>query len=132
MRGIAVLGAAGAMAQVVLRDLAGVRSRTRGHGRRPASVRRPSIRECAPRTVDVRDEAATARLLDGHDAVLNCVTYYFNLPMMRAALAARVPYTDLGGLYHGTLEAVRAPRRVRRGGRPGAARHGLDARASPT
>jgi saccharopine dehydrogenase-like NADP-dependent oxidoreductase len=30
------------------------------------------------------------------------VTYYFNVPVMRAALRARVPYTDLGGLYHGT------------------------------
>jgi saccharopine dehydrogenase-like NADP-dependent oxidoreductase len=52
---------------------------------------------------DARDEAATARLLEGHDAVLNCVTYYFNVPIMRAALAARVPYADLGGLYHGSI-----------------------------
>ena len=36
--------------------------------------------------------------------MLNCVTYYWNLPVMRAALAARVPYSDLGGLYHGTQE----------------------------
>ena len=47
---------------------------------------------------------------------------------MRAALAARVPYTDLGGLYHGTREAVRARRRLPRGGRAGAPRDGLDPR----
>ena len=53
---------------------------------------------------ETRQSPATARLLEGHDAVLNCVTYYFNVPIMRAALAARVPYSDLGGLYHGSLE----------------------------
>ncbi len=98
---IAVLGAAGAMAEVVRRDL---------HEFAPgAEITIADLKELPakhpnerPVTVDVRDEAATARLLAGHDAVLNCVTYYWNLPVMRAALAARVPYSDLGGLYHGT------------------------------
>ncbi|MEO8196630.1 MAG: saccharopine dehydrogenase C-terminal domain-containing protein [Thermoanaerobaculia bacterium] len=98
---IALLGAAGAMAEVVRRDL---------HEFAPAAeVTIVDLKELAakypnerPATVDVRDEAATARLLAGHDAVLNCVTYYWNLPVMRAALASRVPYSDLGGLYHGT------------------------------
>ncbi|HWZ84871.1 MAG TPA: saccharopine dehydrogenase NADP-binding domain-containing protein [Thermoanaerobaculia bacterium] len=100
---IAVLGAAGAMAQVVVRDLlefvpdvAITAADRKPYSHPDARVRRASL--------DARDEAATARLLDGHDAVLNCVTYYFNVPIMRAALAARVPYSDLGGLYHGSLE----------------------------
>ena len=90
------------MAEVVLKDLEVFVPE--------AEVTAADFREFVPLTanarfaqVDVRDEAATARLLAGHDAVLNCVTYYFNLPVMRAALAARVPYTDLGGLYHGSL-----------------------------
>lgn len=98
---ILVLGAAGAMAAVVRRDLAEFAP--------DAAVTVVDVEEIAARfpneraaAVDVRDEAATARLLAGHDAVLNCVTYYWNLPVMRAALAARVPYSDLGGLYHGT------------------------------
>lgn len=100
---IAILGAAGAMAEVVRRDL---------HEFAPgAEVTIVDLREVAakypnerPATVDVRDEAATAQLLAGHDAVLNCVTYYWNLPVMRAALVARVPYSDLGGLYHGSKQ----------------------------
>ena len=76
---LALLGAAGAMAEVVRRDL---------HEFAPtAEVTIADLREVAakypnerPATMDVRDEAATARLLDGHDAVLNCVTYYWNLP----------------------------------------------------
>ena len=100
---IVILGAAGAMAEVVRRDL---------HEFAPAAeVSIVDLKDLAakypterPATVDVRDEAATARLLAGHDAVLNCVTYYWNLPVMRAALAARVPYSDLGGLYHGSKQ----------------------------
>ena len=101
MTKIAILGAAGAMAEVVRRDLSEFSPAT--------EITLVDLREIAAKysneraaTVDVRDEAATARLLAGHDAVLNCVTYYWNLPVMRAALAARVPYSDLGGLYHGT------------------------------
>jgi saccharopine dehydrogenase-like NADP-dependent oxidoreductase len=69
-------------------------------------------------SVDVRDEQATARLLEGHDAVANCVTYYFNVPVMRAALLARVPYTDLGGLYHGSLQQFALDEDFRRAGVP--------------
>lgn len=100
---ICVLGAAGAMAEVVLKDLEVFAPE--------AEVTAADYREFAPKTanarfakVDVRDEGATAELLAGHDAVFNCVTYYWNLPVMRAALAAHVPYTDLGGLYHGSLQ----------------------------
>jgi lysine 6-dehydrogenase len=100
---IAVLGAAGAMAQVVLRDLLEFVPEVRITAADVRSVAHPDPR-VQPATLDARDETATGRLLEGHDAVLNCVTYYFNVPIMRAALAARVPYSDLGGLYHGSLK----------------------------
>ncbi|HZC04958.1 MAG TPA: saccharopine dehydrogenase NADP-binding domain-containing protein [Ktedonobacterales bacterium] len=51
---------------------------------------------------DVRDIDATAHLLRGAGAVLNATDYTFNLEVMRAALAARVHYADLGGLFHMT------------------------------
>lgn len=51
---------------------------------------------------DVRDESATADLLRGAAVVLNAADYPFNLHVMRAALAARVSYADLGGLFHMT------------------------------
>jgi lysine 6-dehydrogenase len=100
---IAVLGAAGAMAQVVLRDLLEFVPEVAitAADLRPVPHEDPRVR---PATVDARDETATARLLEGHDAVVNCVTYYLNVPVMRAALAAGVPYADLGGLYHGSMK----------------------------
>ena len=51
---------------------------------------------------DVRDSDGLARLLRGADVVLNATDYPFNLDVMRAALAARIPYADLGGLFHMT------------------------------
>jgi len=104
---IAVLGAAGAMAQVVLRDLLefvpdlAITAADMRPARHLVDASRADPRVTTA-TLDARDEEATARLLEGHDAALNCVTYYFNVPIMRACLKARVPYADLGGLYHGT------------------------------
>jgi len=100
---IAVLGAAGAMAQVVVRDLLEFVPDVEitAADLKPVAHADPRVQAA---TLDARDEAATARLLEGHDAVLNCVTYYFNVPIMRAALAARVAYSDLGGLYHGSIK----------------------------
>jgi saccharopine dehydrogenase-like NADP-dependent oxidoreductase len=100
---IAVLGAAGAMAQVVLRDLLEFVPDVEitAADRRPVAHADPRVRSAV---LDAADEDATARLLEAHDAALNCVTYYFNVPIMRAALAARVPYADLGGLYHGSIK----------------------------
>lgn len=100
---IAVLGAAGAMAAVALRDLLDFVPDVQitAADTRPLSLSDSRIHQT---TVDVRDVDATARLLEGHDAVVNAVTYYLNVPVMQAALKARVPYTDLGGLYHGSLK----------------------------
>lgn len=115
---IAVLGAAGAMAQVVVRDLLEPALHGEALQVTAADRRRPEFDHprVANAEVDVTDVAATAELLRGHDAVLNCVTYYLNLPVMRAALAARVPYSDLGGLYHGSLAQFELDRDFRDAG----------------
>lgn len=96
---VALLGAAGQMARAALRDLLEdeeVEAVTCAD-REPLP---PEDSRVTAVPLDIRDVEATARLLAGHDVVLNCVTYYLNLEVMQAALAARVPYADLGGLYH--------------------------------
>jgi saccharopine dehydrogenase-like NADP-dependent oxidoreductase len=98
---ILVLGAAGAMAAVSIRDLLDTVPDVQitAADTRPAPSTDPRI---SPVIVDVRDLDNTMHIIRGHDAVLNCVNYYFNTAVMQAALQARVPYTDLGGLYHGS------------------------------
>ena len=100
---VAILGAAGAMAAVTLRDLLEFVPDVEitAADARPLPATDPRIRQVR---ADVSDIDATARLLEGHDVVVNAVTYYLNVPVMRAALKARVPYVDLGGLYHGSMK----------------------------
>src|SRR6202453_679439 len=62
---------------------------------------------------DVRNTRHLAKLLHGCDVVVNCTQYNWNLDVMRAALAARVNYMDLGGLYHMTRKIGRASCRER-------------------
>jgi lysine 6-dehydrogenase len=54
----------------------------------------------------------------GADALASCVPYRLNLEVMEAALAAGVPYADLGGLYHTTLRQLELDRRFRDAGVP--------------
>ena len=66
---------------------------------------------------DVRQTADTVRLLTGSVAVLNCTQYYWNLEVMKAALAARAHYLDLGGLFYTTRKQLKLNSEFRRAGR---------------
>lgn len=107
---IVVLGGGGAMGRVTVRALAEderVDQVTVADLRRDAAEQTvawlPCGREKAHATAcDVTDANALASLLSGADVVLNATDYFYNLQVMRAALAARVPYADLGGLFHMT------------------------------
>jgi saccharopine dehydrogenase (NAD+, L-lysine-forming) len=49
---------------------------------------------------NVTDKDALIRLFAGYDIVLNCTSYAFGLGITEAAIAARRPLLDLGGLYN--------------------------------
>ncbi len=66
---------------------------------------------------DVRKTEQLAKLVRGFDVLLNCTQYNWNLDVMRAALAARVSYMDLGGLYHMTRKQFALDKDFRRIGR---------------
>ncbi|HEU4799025.1 MAG TPA: saccharopine dehydrogenase C-terminal domain-containing protein [Gemmatimonadales bacterium] len=50
-----------------------------------------------PVKLDAKDEAAVSKLMQGHDAVMSALPYYFNGPMTRLAIAAGCHFADLGG-----------------------------------
>jgi lysine 6-dehydrogenase len=50
-----------------------------------------------PAQIDVADDRAVVELMRGHDAAISCVTYFHNVRLARAAVAARVNFCDLGG-----------------------------------
>lgn len=48
-------------------------------------------------SLNARDEDAVLRVMEGKDACMNALPYYFNLDMTRLAVKAGVNYCDLGG-----------------------------------
>jgi saccharopine dehydrogenase-like NADP-dependent oxidoreductase len=111
---IVVLGGAGAMGRIAVRDLVETAReidivvadfdleqarrlvRTLDGGRRIRAAR-----------ADARDVKGTTTLLAGAFAVINATHHRHNLSVMRAALGAHCHYIDLGGLFHVTREQVR-------------------------
>ena len=47
--------------------------------------------------LDVRDESAVRRALQGHDVALSGVPYFFNLALTKIAVSTGVSFCDLGG-----------------------------------
>ncbi len=106
---IVVLGGAGIIGQTIARDLIedveqvvladldleGARNVADSLGGRATALR-----------VDVTDQTSLDSVLNGADACVNAVQYYFNLEVMQGCLRAQVPYLDLGGLFHTTRKQL--------------------------
>lgn len=104
---VLVLGGAGMMGRVAVHDLV----ESSGAAVTIADANVDAARRLADsiggksvdvRPVDVTDEAALDSAIGGHDCAVNAVNYYHNLAVMEACLRKRVPYVDLGGLFHMT------------------------------
>jgi len=121
---IVVLGGAGLMGQVTVRDLLSspqVDSVVVGdyaQKRVEKFVRSLAGKKAEARFIDVTNHDSLARLLSGADAVINSVQYYYNIDVMKAALASHVPYCDLGGLYHMTKKQLALDRDFKKAGLP--------------
>jgi lysine 6-dehydrogenase len=50
-----------------------------------------------PREIDTSEYAATVELMRGHDSVISCVNYWYNLALTKAAIETRSNFCDLGG-----------------------------------
>jgi saccharopine dehydrogenase-like NADP-dependent oxidoreductase len=118
-----VLLGAGLMGRAVVHDLAGAREVREivvadfDQGRAHEVARKFSNGKAKGVVADVRDTRRLAKVLGGCDVVVNCTQYNWNLKVMRAALAARVHYMDLGGLYHTTKKQFALDRDFRRIGK---------------
>jgi saccharopine dehydrogenase-like NADP-dependent oxidoreductase len=103
--GFVVLGGAGTIGRVVVRDLLWSDRHNRVicadvDGQKASSVvaSLASARVSAA-AADVRRPATLVPLLRGHAVVINCTQHSHNLQVMRAALTAGIHYVDLGGLF---------------------------------
>ena len=110
-----MLGGCGAMGRVIVKCLRRLNPRLRVTvaDRQPPTSLPPKVRFAK---VDLRKHAALVRVLRGHVAVINSTSHHFNLPVMRAALDARIHYLDLGGLFHYTRRQLKLDRAFRQKG----------------
>jgi lysine 6-dehydrogenase len=118
-----VLGGAGAMGRIVVRDLFEFRKPgdeiiiadyDAARAKSAASAFGTHVRAIA---LDVRDRAQAARSLRGADVLINCIQHHLNLEVMECALAVGAHYIDLGGLFHMTRKQLRLNTRFQKAGR---------------
>jgi saccharopine dehydrogenase-like NADP-dependent oxidoreductase len=107
-----VLGGAGAMAQVTIRDLL-ENSKVERVGvadlhpeRAEAVARNLGDERAVPLSADARDSVQLGKIMKDWDAVINSTWYELNLRVMRAAISSGIHYLDLGGLYHMTKKQL--------------------------
>ncbi len=123
----AVVGGAGAMGRITVRDLTETCAPSdevlvadydlAKAEALAASLSRPGAPRLRAARVDVRDHAATAAALRGAAVVVNAVQYQWNLDVMEAALLAGAHYVDMGGLFHVTRRQLELDGRFRAAGR---------------
>lgn len=105
---IIVLGGAGAMGRVTVRmlteyadiDQITIADYSEGRAKEVAASLHSS--KVAVQQIDVNDSERLAHLIRGADVVLSAVEYVYNLSVLRACIAEKVHYADLGGLFHMT------------------------------
>jgi lysine 6-dehydrogenase len=118
----AVLGGAGAIGRIIVRDLFEANRRNEiliaDFDRQAAHnlARSYRSRRVADGFGDARDAGRLVSLLAGSSIVINCTRHQFNLNVMEAALRARVHYLDLGGLFLWTRRQLRLKRRFSESG----------------
>lgn len=104
---VVVLGGAGAMGRIAVRDLlqtASTQVEVVVADRDVAAVRGLEVHAVE---TDSADPASLQRALAGAFATIVALPYKLNLVAMRGALAAGAHYVDLGGLFHTTREQLR-------------------------
>lgn len=111
---IVVLGGAGLMGRIAVKDLAAskgvdqvlIADRDVDLAHRVAALIPVGREKVSIAGADVTDHVGLVATLQGADAVLNSVHYYYNLEVMQACLEANAHYTDLGGLFFTTRKQL--------------------------
>jgi lysine 6-dehydrogenase len=102
---VAILGAGGTIAPAIVRDLAASSEVERmalldiDRARAAAVADAHAEGKASAHEVDASDVERLAAALADADVLVNSASYRINLEAMRACLAARCHYLDLGGLY---------------------------------
>jgi len=111
-RKVVVLGGAGAMGQVIVRDLCQAKGvdevviadfNTDKANELKATIKSNKL---SVAFADIKDKSKMAEAFSGAQCVINSTPYQFNVNVMEAALASGLHYIDLGGLFHTTRKQL--------------------------
>ena len=108
-----VLGGAGAIGRIIVRDLYESSSKNRiliadvDEDAARALARTFRSRRVSSTAADARYPSRLAPVFREQSVVINCTGHHFNLNVMEAALRTRVHYLDLGGLFTWTRRQLR-------------------------
>jgi lysine 6-dehydrogenase len=126
-RTFAVVGGAGAMGRITVRDLMETCAASdevviadydlAKATALAATFQGGSYPRVRAARIDVTDHAGAARALAGAFVVVNAVQYQLNLEVMEAALAVGAHYVDMGGLFHVTRRQLLLDERFKAAGR---------------
>jgi lysine 6-dehydrogenase len=116
-----VIGASGQMGAETVRDLvdfydAEVIAADLNLERVKKVVKSTKSKKSEAIQLDVNDPQALKKAMKGVDVVLNCAWYELNMTIMPAAIKAGAHYTDLGGLYFGTLKQLKLDKQAKDAG----------------
>jgi saccharopine dehydrogenase-like NADP-dependent oxidoreductase len=121
-RSFVVLGGVGAIGRVVVRDLFESHRRNRiliaDYDEAGAQAYAHLFRgtRVSATFADAGEPKQLAKLFHGHTVVINCTQHDFNLNVMHAALAAKIHYVDLGGLFLWTRRQLKLHRQFKHAG----------------
>ncbi len=121
---ILVLGAAGAMTLTIIKDLLEFSEASKiiaadiDYERVKARVHNLADKRLIPKKVDLREIDKVAEIMKEEevDVTINGAYYEFNINAMQAAMKAKVPIIDLGGLYYCTKEQIKLHDKVKNAG----------------
>lgn len=128
MKKVVVIGGAGAMGQVIVRDLLDnpeIEVIVADYDREKADNLAQSLAEQNGLVVgerirgefaDITNKPLLVKILKNASCVINSTPYYHNVNVMEAALEAGCHYTDLGGLFHVSKEQLRLDARFKESG----------------
>lgn len=116
LKRVVVIGGAGAMGQVVVRDLLDcpdIEVVISDYDRDKADAMADSLRDSLKNErvrgdfTDITNKPVMVKGLKNAHCVINSTPYYHNVNVMQAALEAGCHYVDLGGLFHVTKEQLK-------------------------
>ncbi|UCH32586.1 MAG: saccharopine dehydrogenase NADP-binding domain-containing protein, partial [Candidatus Bathyarchaeota archaeon] len=128
---VLVLGGAGAMGMVTVRDLTECSEISEviigdSNLNQAEKVKKWSDSEkVSVRIIDIPNQESLTNSISEVDVVANAAPYHLNLQVTKAAIRAKKPFTDLGGVYYMTLEQLKLHKKARKAGVTGVIGCGL-------